>query len=259
MSNKLKYDPMLNYREVFNSVITKSRAVDDKINDELQKSDGFPFDLMEKYGDKFKKLLLTTGIDYIMMGLPDNDKKRAKATYVSVLNILKRFMLYKDGLRVITHNDELCDIMPLHHLVDDNDLCIKLKTEERHNDCHQGSWNLMSAMSKVEGKKLVSGFIYGAHEDCVYPHTWIEFENNGENFVADYTLNAVMNKDFYYSLKSIDRDNISEISEDDFNNEKETVENLVKTQNFDKRVYLFFRDDLVENYSDKFQIGESGK
>lgn len=256
MESKLKFDPKVNYREEFNRIIYNSKSIDDKINEELSKCNGLPYEMMDKYGDKFKKLLVATGIDFIMMALPDNDRKRAKAGYVSELNILQRFMLYKDGVRIITHNSELCDIMPLHHLVDDNNLCIKLKTDERHNNCHQGSWMIMSSMSNIKNKKLVSGFVKGAAEDCVYPHTWIEFVKDGEEFVADYTMNAVMNKEFYYSLKSIDREKISSISEKDYNSEKETIESLVKNENFDKRVYLFFRDDLIANYNDKFKLSE---
>lgn len=259
MANKLIYDPALNYRLMFTEEIIKSKLIDEKINMELYYLDDLPYSLMEKYGDEFKRAIVATGIDYVMMNQHDNQQKREKASYVSMLGIVKRFMLYRDGLIIETHNGQRCEIQPLSPIVEDEKIAKKLVTEERRNDCHNGSWELMESLSNIKDKKLVSGFIKGSSNESVYPHTWIEFVDDGEEKVIDYTLNAVMNKEFYYTLRSIDRENICEIFESDFQNEKPVVENMCKNDNLDKRIYLIFHKDFVENNLDKFQNCESKK
>ena len=140
MANKLIYDPALNYRLMFTEEIIKSKLIDEKINMELYYLDDLPYSLMEKYGDEFKRAIVATGIDYVMMNQHDNQQKREKASYVSMLGIVKRFMLYRDGLIIETHNGQRCEIQPLSPIVEDEKIAKKLVTEERRNDCHNGSW-----------------------------------------------------------------------------------------------------------------------
>jgi len=257
MAKKLQFDPEVDYRKVFNDMNDKGKEIEKRVIAELGEIDYLPYDLIRKYGDSFKKSMITSGIDYVMLGRPDVYDKRNKASFITESGATKRFMLYKEGVRLMTRDGGIFDIMPLHGYTENlNDLWLKLRTDERHNDCHQGSWNLMGMMTGVKGKKLVTSFIKGATDECDFLHTWIEFEEDGEEKVADYTLNAVMSKELYYALRSVDTENLSVISEDDFNAEKDGIEKKVKDKNFDKRIYLLFRDELVKKYGDKFIADE---
>ena len=209
-------------------------------------------EMQEKYGELYRKLMLTTAIDFCMQALPDTMEKIRQIEYIKAMGLLEKMGLYKNGIMMVDRKGQTMFIDPiLKYLNPSSSLHMKLKTDQRHNDCHKGSWNLMSELENVKGKRLVTGFIKGACDDANYLHTWIEFEVDGEEKVADYTLNAVMDKDFYYQVRSVKDEKLSIIGEDEFFAEKGTVEELIKNGDVGIRTYLYSRSEMFGGVAEK--------
>ena len=241
------------YRKAFEEKKEKSKSIDARITSEDQFND--VFEMMDKYGSPYKKLKLTTAIDYCMQLTPDIRAKMRLVDSTNALGAGGRIRLYKDGLMMTDSKGQTTFISPIHTEIDSySQLQVKLKTDERHNDCHNGSWALMGEFDKnknIKNKRLVTGFVTGASEESQHLHTWIEFEMNGEEKVADYTLNSIMDKDVYYELRTIDENNKCSINEKDFFNEKDDIEHLIEYQDFDIRSYLLFRDKMMNSVSER--------
>ena len=238
------------YNQLIDEQNEKSKAIDASITQEAEISD--VFQMQEKYGEPYKKLMITSAIDYCMQLAPDFRDKIKKMDYVKALGLVEKMSLYKDGLMVENRHGQKLFIDPIHKQIDEySPLQVKLKTDERHNDCHIGSWNLMSELGCFDKKRIVTGIIKGASNDANYLHTWIEFEKDGEQKVADYTLNAIMDKDFYYGLRMVDENNLSIIGEDIFFKEKDEVEELFNNGQASIRAYLFYRNELMSEEKQK--------
>jgi len=250
MENKKKLNMRNATPELLDELNAKSKAVDAKINEDYKKLSD-QFEMRDKYGELFSKLFLTTAIDFCMNLTSKGQDKINRAEIINSLNIVGKFLLYKEGVMIIDKNGIAIPVEPLHKIVNDFETEKKLKTSERHNDCHAGSWGLMSTIGDKENKKIVTSLVKGGADDAEYIHTWIEYTENGEEKVADYTLNAIMNKDFYYALRTVDETQITKISEDDFNKERPIIESLVKNGAIERRQYLAFRDEIMINLKQK--------
>lgn len=250
MENKRKLNLKTATPELLDELNAKSKAVDAKINEDYDKL-GDQFVMRDKYGELFSKLFLTTVIDFCMNLTSHKQDKLDRVNIINSLNIVGKFLLYKEGLMIIDKNGIAIPIEPLHKIVNDFETEKKLKTSERHNDCHAGCWGVMSTIGDKENKKIVTSLVKGGAEDAEYLHTWVEFTENGEEKVADYTLNTVMNRDFYYALRTVDENQITKISEEDFNREKPLMEELIKNGIIERRQYLAFRDEVINHLKQK--------
>ena len=75
-----------------------------------------------------------------------------------------------------------------------------LLTEARSGHCHINAF-LFSAGFDLP-HSLCSGLCTNQSKKRSFPHSWIEFEYNGNNFVIDYNYNAIINKSGFDKLFS---------------------------------------------------------
>lgn len=113
---------------------------------------------------------------------------------------IKGFERKKTAYELIADDDtkikffKLTDVLP-----DLNDDTKKiLQSLERQGCCHWGSIRLSKALQLKNS--VVSGDCTMASKKMPYSHSWVELEQDGEEWVLDFTINEVMNKEGYYKL-----------------------------------------------------------
>ena len=120
--------------------------------------------------------------------------------------------------------------------------------KKRAGRCHWGSIYLIGNLFKNKQKttadyRVVTGMIYSISKKCPFLHTWLEYDSpKGEALVADYTMNAIMNRDFYYWLKKAEP--IHEISDKTILQDKE----MFRKHDFSIKEYLIDRDRYVRKF-----------
>ena len=80
----------------------------------------------------------------------------------------------------------------------DEDIQKRLHSMERCGHCHWDSIHLAENMEMP--CKVVSGYCTMQSKKMPYPHSWVEIEHQDREWVMDFTMNVVMNKDGYYRL-----------------------------------------------------------
>lgn len=86
---------------------------------------------------------------------------------------------------------------------------------------------------------VVMGFVYTISDKAKSSHAWVEFEQDGAEFVIDYTMNVVMNKQGYYRLRHAEE--ISRVSDEDIRRDYPRVSQLALRED----EYLMFRDEIM--------------
>lgn len=85
-----------------------------------------------------------------------------------------------------------------------------------------------------------------------YLHSWIEFRVYGQEWVFDYTLNAIMDKENYYRLNHVEKINDISKEEIEIDDKKRFQEKLkFKINNeeymFDDKTYLTCRQEIKQD------------
>lgn len=133
----------------------------------------------------------------------------------------------------------------------EGDECIK--TEERKGMCHFASKHYIDIF---KDSKLVTGYICGVIDVTSYLHSWIEFEEEKMEWVFDYTMNAVMNKDAYYKLNNVRK--INEICQEEIYEDKRrkfqkqlTFDIKGEKYEFDDKTYLTCAQEIKKELKQK--------
>lgn len=91
---------------------------------------------------------------------------------------------------------------------------------------------------------LTTGYVYGYSDKSKFLHSWVEVNLDGEDYVIDATLNAMVNKEGYYLMENAKP--INKISKqtliDDLDNYK-----IIDNENIPIEVYYVFRDEIIED------------
>lgn len=144
-------------------------------------------------------------------------------------------------------NNEKEDVDELIH-----SYIIRLKRKEgRRKRCHGLSIKGSEILKKFYSidNKVVTGYAYENIDKVRYLHSWIELEEDGEQYVIDSTLNIVMNKEGYYLLMHIKEKEIESVVDaqliiDDF----ETYGDFIHYTE-DAKTYLTCRDLMIKDLS----------
>jgi hypothetical protein len=110
--------------------------------------------------------------------------KKVQLDFVKDSGFLKYYHLTEKGLAFAFDNGDRYEISRIDRFIEDEALKNKLQTQEKENDCHRGSWNLMNHLECFGGKNIVTSYITGACKEAQYLHTWVEFESEGKKFLS---------------------------------------------------------------------------
>lgn len=156
---------------------------------------------------------------------------------------IKGFERKKIGYSLIAKDDaqirffQLTDFIPS---LDDN-VKERLHSPKRFGHCHWDSIHLSEHLQMPN--RVVSALCTAQSKKMQYPHSWVELEYKGKEWVLDFTMNDVMNKEGFYKLynpqKIVSIDNSTLI---------EDIKLMKKTslRYDDIRMYLFHPDEARE-------------
>lgn len=130
---------------------------------------------------------------------------------------------------------------------------LRLLTSGRKGFCHTDS---MKMCRQYEDACVVTGYIYGLSDKAKYLHSWVEFEKDGKCVVADYTMNAIMNKEGYYLIKHAEE--LSRVSQKQLIDDWKILGKLAKQGiTYTENQYLVFRDEIMKDLEKNFANKES--
>ena len=157
--------------------------------------------------------------------------------------IIKSFERKKIGYSLVAKDDTPIRFIKLTDFIPslDDDVKQRLQSSKRSGHCHWDSIHLAEHLEMPN--KVVSGYCTMQSKKMPYPHTWVELEHQGKEWVLDFSMNEVMNKEGYYKLynpqKTIAIDNATLI--EDLGLRKRS-----SMECEDIRMYLFHPDEARE-------------
>ena len=111
--------------------------------------------------------------------------------------------------------------------------------DKRMGNCYDFAYKI--AFNLGPKNQIVAGYIYGYSDKSYYLHSWIETTLNGEEYVIDGTLNAIINKSGYYLMQHAKP--ITKISDQMLEND---IDNYIeKIRVIPLEVYLVFRNEII--------------
>ncbi len=125
------------------------------------------------------------------------------------------------------------------------------KRYNREKQCHNFSIKL--TLNSDFDCKLSTGYISSFSPSAKYLHSWVETKFNHQNFVFDLTKNIIINKNGYYLINNINGP-VYKINKDTFIKEKDTFNDIARTNKYLSKLYLANRPlalALYEKYKEK--------
>lgn len=124
-----------------------------------------------------------------------------------------------------------------------------IESEERYGKCFTFAYHICKNLS-IENN-LTTGYVYGYSDKSPFLHSWVETIINGEEYVIDGTLNAIINKEGYYRMmhaKPITKINKKTL-EDDLKKYP-----IIDNENIELVVYYVFRNEIIQNLEKNNEI-----
>ena len=128
----------------------------------------------------------------------------------------------------------------------------ELVTNEREGQCYRLTYNINRHLGLPH--EMVTGYVYGYTDISKFLHSWIELTYKGEEYVIDGTMDALIDKKTYYTLKKCQP--ITRISDETFQSDLDNHMDLLNGVNIE--VYLIYRDEIISGQPlkpEKFNIG----
>lgn len=117
-----------------------------------------------------------------------------------------------------------------------------IESEKRKGRCFEFAYCLTLMLPLLT--KLTTGYIYGFCDKSKFLHSWVETTIDGEEYVIDGTLNAIINKDGYYLMGHAKV--INQIDKDTFLDDLNKYE-IINNVDIPLSVYYVFRDEIIKD------------
>ncbi|MBO6233022.1 MAG: hypothetical protein J6N78_03060 [Clostridia bacterium] len=255
------------FKTLFIDSENESRKTNNDINNILSRN----FDLVslknelrEKYGKDFFEYTYINNLIGLINSVDCLEDKKVLLTEIDSLPIVDSvykfdesnyMILTKDNKKIkfttissfLKDNlDEIDGNEYLEYFIDTVDYI-----EKREQKCHDLSIYLSAILENYLkiSNNLVTGNPSYYVDKNKYLHSWVEFkdkENDNEPKVMDATQNLIMDKDSYYLLKNIKKEEIvSIISSKDIVSDSKKYSSIINK--IDLKTYLTSRDEIIEN------------
>lgn len=122
----------------------------------------------------------------------------------------------------------------------------EIETEGRFGNCYKYAYYI--SLGLPFSNYLTTGYIYGYSDKSKFLHSWIETTINGEDYVIDATLNAMINKKGYYLIQHAKP--INKISNQTFREDLNNYQ-MIDNKNIPMEVYYVFRDEIISEFEKK--------
>lgn len=164
--------------------------------------------------------------------------------------IIKGFQIDGKGFIITLNDDSQIKFAKLTDFIEgiEKDLP-ELLTPQRHGHCHINSFSLANAIEP--DCELCSGFCSAQSQKRQFPHSWVETQYKGQDFVMDCNYNMVIDKQGYYQI--LKPKNVVRIP----NQQVKSDRDLIFQTSFahsDVRLYCFFPDDIRREVKNELGI-----
>lgn len=243
---------MRSYVELFNDRFKRSQQIDERFS-ELNNTEGLKSGInylkqigateldIDNYNIKFRisewtKDTLTSEEKLIFL----YELKRLKGYIIEVyIGINAKFNLPEivvkttDGIiRAIQFSSFTPDVKEIFPFIEN---------DQRFGKCFDFAYHI--SLNLGLSNEIVTGYIYGYSDKSKFLHSWVETTINGEDYVIDGTLNAMINKHGYYLMQHAYP--ITKISDVVL---KSDIENYMeKIQSVPLEVYFVFRNEIISD------------
>ena len=116
-----------------------------------------------------------------------------------------------------------------------------IEDETRYGNCYKFAFYISVGIPFEN--YLTTGYIYGYSDKAKYLHSWVEVNIDGEDYVIDATLNAMVNKEGYYLIENAKP--INKISKQTLINDLDNYK-IIDNENIPVEVYYVFRNEIIE-------------
>ena len=248
---------MNNYKEVLYDIPNNKGTEIDKKYFELFNSnrDGIK-DYLDNIGakkDYFKDYFILFLVSYYTFNTKESPM---------YFDAIKRELLYLYKDVKIRYNDrvlkvdtddyslttnKITDLIPnINSLMDGVDL----NNESRIGHCHIEAFDLSKNLNMPN--RLVTSYIYGTTDLSKFLHSFVEVNINGKEYVIDCTINSIMNKEAFYKIHHIEKEDIISIIDnktlkDDLNK----YYDLLNKSIINERDYEIFREEFINEFKKK--------
>lgn len=246
-----------NYNTLFIDNENKQEELDNRIRDAINTRDWYTMTKLLEENPNMKLLISEDNLIYLLekYTLENTESQReeileqlSQNAMVEKINIANDFgfnVTLKDKTILIAI--KATKQIPI--LMKDD----KILTEERYGVCHQAAKGYISGFGK---SKLVTGYLCGLSDKTRFLHSWIEFENDTIEWVFDYTMNALINKDAYYKINHVTI--VNEISEEEIYKDKrrkfqDSLKFVINGEEheFDDKTYLTCDKEIKREFKQK--------
>ena len=183
----------------------------------------------------------------------DNAEKTRLLKQLKECKIVKKIKTYKDGTIVIVTKKDKDNNIPDIIVTRLSDFILDLKEEdndlgtwERQGKCHAKSKEI--SLRLTFPNEVVTGYFHSMSDKARFLHSWVEFSQNGKDYVIDYTMNIVMNKRGYYFIRHIEE--LCRISDTDILSDLELFSQL---KGLNIKEYMVYRHEIAKELKEKGQ------
>lgn len=183
--------------------------------------------------------------DYLIQSL--YEKILSDRIYINGISIDVNNTFHMNELTIDTKNGKI-SLIPLSSAIPSlKEKFPELDTLDRANKCFSGSRKLSLAIS--DNNDLVTGIVYGYTDKSEYLHSWVEVNLFDKEYVIDYTMNAIINKDGYYNFRHAKE--IQRINNKDMINDMDEYQEELNTIYAHSAFYNVFRDEIINDLGKK--------
>jgi len=118
----------------------------------------------------------------------------------------------------------------------------EIESEKRNGHCFDFAYYL-TLMIPLD-TKLTTGYVYGFCDKAMFLHSWVETTIDGEEYVIDGTLNAIINKEGYYLMEHAKT--INQIDKNTFLDDLNKYE-IINNVDIPLEAYYVFRDEIIKD------------
>lgn len=118
----------------------------------------------------------------------------------------------------------------------------QLVTNKRLHKCHYGAISLARLIKN--NATVVTGKTLGITTSSHYVHSWVEATIDGKPVVIDFTMNAIINKDGFYSLRHAEP--ITKIHNSELDADFPIIAPHINSGDLKIKEYLVYRDQVLE-------------
>ena len=179
--------------------------------------------------------------EYTSTTNPEEEKQKLIDLLKSWSDYIKRVDVNQTAATIETNKGIinvriLSDIIP--ELKDDD---CDIQTGDRIKKCHQKSLEISNRLGIPN--EVVTGYVYGISDKLKWLHSWVECDIEGNEYVIDYTMNALINREGYYMIKNAEP--LSRISNKNLANDKKIINKFAEVAPITNKEYLVFRDEIM--------------